>query len=286
MTVAYGTATDVGMVREVNEDSVVAGYPVFVVADGMGGYEAGDLASRLTVEQFAGGVGRNDLDRAWVERAITAAADGVRPTGGGTTLTGIVATVHDGRPSWLVFNVGDSRVYRRTGGELTQVSVDHSLVQEMVAGGMITAEQARHHPERNIVTRAIGADDDPVPDFWLVPAVAGDRYLVCSDGLTGEVDPDELAGLAAADLPAQDVAEQMVAAALARGGRDNVTVVVVDVLDVGDARHARRRPAPERRRDHRPDPARRRGTPVRHPAVHPVEPPGHPDRRPADRLTD
>lgn len=235
MTVAVGTATDVGLVRAVNEDSVVAGYPVFVVADGMGGYEAGDLASRLTVEQFADGVGRTGLDRRWVERRIADAADHVRPTGGGTTLTGIIATVHDGVPYWLVLNVGDSRVYRRTAGELGQVSVDHSLVQEMVAGGMIDAEEARHHPERNIVTRAIGTDEEPVADFWLVPAVVGDRYLVCSDGLTGEVEPAVLAELAGRDLSPQAVADRMVAAALAGGGRDNITVVVVDVLSVGSA---------------------------------------------------
>lgn len=232
ITVAYGTATDVGLVREVNEDSLVAGYPVFVVADGMGGYEAGDLASELTVEQFADGVGRTDLDRRWAENRIADAADHVRPTGGGTTLTGIVATVHDGVPHWLVLNVGDSRVYRRTAGDLAQVSVDHSLVQEMVAGGMITAEEARHHPERNIVTRAIGADDDPIADFWLVPAVVGDRYLVCSDGLTGEVEPADLADLAGRDLGPQEAADAMVAAALAAGGRDNITVIVVDVLAV------------------------------------------------------
>lgn len=232
ITVASGTATDVGLVREVNEDSVVAGYPVFVVADGMGGYEAGDLASRLTVEQFAAGVGRTDLDRQWAQDRIADAADEVRPTGGGTTLTGIVATVYDGTPHFLVLNVGDSRVYRRTAGALAQVSVDHSLVQEMVASGMIDAETARHHPERNIVTRAIGADDDPVADFWLVPAVVGDRYLVCSDGLTGEVEPEALAELAGRDDGPQEVADSLVAAALAGGGRDNITVVVVDVLDV------------------------------------------------------
>lgn len=232
ITVATGTATDVGLVREVNEDSVVAGYPVFVVADGMGGYEAGDLASRLTVEQFAAGVGRSGLDRRWAQDRIADAADRVRPTGGGTTLTGIIATDYDGVPHFLVLNVGDSRVYRRTGGTLAQVSVDHSLVQEMVASGMIDAEEARHHPERNIVTRAIGADDEPVADFWLVPAVVGDRYLVCSDGLTGEVEPALLADLAAGDTAPQEVADTMIAAALAGGGRDNITVVVVDVIAV------------------------------------------------------
>ncbi len=235
ITVAYGSATDVGRVREVNEDAVVAGHPVFVVADGMGGYEAGDVASRLTVDQFADGVGRDDLDRGWVERRIAAAADAVRPTGGGTTVTGLVATVADGAPHWLVFNVGDSRVYRRTGDTWAQVSVDHSLVQEMVDSGLLAPEDARFHPERNIVTRAIGADEDPQPDFWLIPAVVGDRFLVCSDGLTGEVGPDELATLACRPARPQDVADGLVAAAVAAGGRDNDIVVVVDVLDVDAA---------------------------------------------------
>ncbi len=232
MTVAHGSATDVGRVREVNEDAVIAAFPLFVVADGMGGYEAGDIASRLTVEQFAQGVGRSDLDRRWAEGRIAAAADAVRPTGGGTTVTGIIATTYDGIAHWLVFNVGDSRVYRRTGGEFAQVSVDHSLVQEMVDSGMLAPHEARHHPERNIVTRAIGADDDPVPDFWLVPAVVGDRFLVCSDGLTGEVEPADLAEMVCRTDPPQQVADRLVAAAVAAGGRDNVTVVVVDVADV------------------------------------------------------
>ncbi|WP_157970596.1 PP2C family protein-serine/threonine phosphatase [Nakamurella deserti] len=232
ITVAYGSATDVGRVREVNEDAVLAAFPVFVVADGMGGYEAGDIASRLTVEQFAEGAGRDDLDRRWAEGRIAAAADAVRPTGGGTTVTGIVATTFEGIAHWLVFNVGDSRVYRRTGGEVVQVSVDHSLVQEMVDSGMLAPDEARHHPERNIVTRAIGADDDPVPDFWLVPATVGDRFLVCSDGLTGEVEPPDLAELLCRRDPPQQVADRLVAAAVAAGGRDNITVVVVDVVDV------------------------------------------------------
>lgn len=237
ITVAYGSATDVGRVREVNEDSLVAGFPVFVVADGMGGYEAGDQASRLTVEQFADGVDRADLDRRWIEHRLAAAVDAVRPTGGGTTVTGLVATAADGVPHWLVFNVGDSRVYRRTDGVLSQVSVDHSLVQEMVDSGLIGPEEARYHPERNIVTRAIGADDDPVADYWTVPALVGDRFLICSDGLTGEVDPTALAALADRNDPPQDVADRMVAAAVAAGGRDNITVVVVDVLDVAAPGH-------------------------------------------------
>ena len=243
ITVEHGAATDVGRVRAVNEDAMVAAMPVFVVADGMGGYQAGDVASSLTVGQFTDGVGRADLDRGWAERCITAAADAVRPTGGGTTVTGLIGTCVDGVDSWLVFNVGDSRVYRRTGGELAQVSVDHSLVQEMVDSGMLTPEDARHHPERNIVTRAIGADDDPAPDFWTVPALVGDRFLICSDGLTGEVEPAALAELAGGDGGPQQVADRLVAAALAAGGRDNVTVIVVDVLDVGAGTGAAASPA-------------------------------------------
>jgi protein phosphatase len=128
----------------------------------------------------------------------------------------------------MVFNVGDSRVYRLADNDFGQLTVDHSEVQEMVLAGAITPEQARTHPRRNIVTRALGSDVVLRPDHWLLPPIAGDRYLLCSDGLTGELTDEEILPLLLADDPQQSAAA-LVAAADEAGGHDNTTVIVVDV---------------------------------------------------------
>jgi protein phosphatase len=128
----------------------------------------------------------------------------------------------------MVFNVGDSRVYRLSGDRLEQLTVDHSEVQELVLAGVITREQARTHPRRNVVTRALGSDAGLLPDHWLLPAISGDRYLICSDGLFSELPDDAILPLLAAGS-AQQAADALVSAANDAGGRDNVTAVVVDI---------------------------------------------------------
>jgi len=128
----------------------------------------------------------------------------------------------------MVFNIGDSRVYRLSGDRLEQLTVDHSEVQELVLAGVITREQARTHPRRNVVTRALGSDAGLLPDHWLLPAIGGDRYLICSDGLFSELPDEVIRPLLAAGTP-QRAAEALVAAANDAGGRDNVTAVVVDI---------------------------------------------------------
>jgi protein phosphatase len=128
----------------------------------------------------------------------------------------------------MVFNIGDSRVYRLSGDRLEQLTVDHSEVQELVLAGVITREQARTHPRRNVVTRALGSDVGLLPDHWLLPAIGGDRYLICSDGLFSELPDEVILPLLAVGTP-ERAAEALVAAANDAGGRDNVTVVVVDV---------------------------------------------------------
>lgn len=237
----FGYASDRGLRREQNEDSLIAADPVFAVADGMGGHEAGEVASSICVRtlgdapfvgQHLPEIGADDL------RVLLRDADaGIREaTGGraGTTLTGAVLVREAGVPCWLVFNVGDSRTYRLTGGVLEQITVDHSEVQELVDMGQITPDEALIHPRRHVVTRALGTGSDTEADYWLIPAEPGDRLLVCSDGLTGEVSDGQLEQiLLSVDNP-QDACASMVDAALRSGGRDNITVLVVDVEGAGE----------------------------------------------------
>jgi protein phosphatase len=240
VSLVWGASTDVGNKRKLNEDSMVAQPPVFVVADGMGGYEAGEIASALTVELLRRVIAGSLVQPAAVARALvelnreihaTGAVDGER-AGMGTTVVGAVLVESGGVVSWLIFNVGDSRVYCVTGGELRQISKDHSYVQELVDEGRLSASNARKHPERNVITRALGASADVEVDYWIRSVVAGERFLLCSDGLTSEVDDLLIGEILRAEMSPQDTADALVLAALEAGGRDNVTVIVVDVLDI------------------------------------------------------
>lgn len=237
LTLAWAAVTDVGRRRAANEDSYIARPPVFAVADGMGGHLAGDLASAAVVirlgERVAGDFATTaDVDRALVEASFDiGVVAGDSDIGVGTTVTGALLTELEGVPYFAVFNIGDSRVYRFDGGELEQVTVDHSLVQELVDSGLITKAQAYQHPEGNIITRAIGFEARPVPDYTLLPLTRGTRLLLCSDGLTGELRDERLRHHLAAGRSAAETAATLVDAALEAGGRDNVTVVVIDVLE-------------------------------------------------------
>jgi serine/threonine protein phosphatase PrpC len=229
---SHGAATSVGRVRQVNEDSYLAVPPLFVVADGMGGHGSGDLASRIAIEEMSACVAFRPL---LAEAVLTALEHANRhiierdaANRMGTTVTGLAALETAGGYHLMVFNIGDSRVYRLVDNHLEQLSVDHSEVQELVLAGTITREQARTHPRRNIVTRALGSDSGRLPDHWLLPAIGGDRYLICSDGLFSELPDEAILRLLAADSP-QQAAEALVAAANDAGGRDNVTVIVVDI---------------------------------------------------------
>jgi PPM family protein phosphatase len=262
----YGAATDVGLVREVNEDSHLAEPPVFVVADGMGGHDGGDIASRIVAEEFArlaeAGYdalrGRDVVDSTLLrcQRRLQQYGDTHRGSDGGRWHGGTTAVVallvqEDGEPRWLLANLGDSRIYRFSHGELVRVSVDHSVVQELVDAGEITEEEAGVHPERHIVTRALGGPDRPEPDYFVVPLPEAERILLCSDGVTGMVPDAELAGLVGGFAEPRDAAEGIVAAALAAGGIDNATAVVVDVVGLegdhtDDSRRQRESPQQKR----------------------------------------
>lgn len=244
--VRWGAHTDTGRRRSRNEDAYLAKPPVFAVADGMGGHSRGDLAAAMAVEALAGlssllgeapGVPRAlvlDTIRA-VDRAIHDASSDPADGGMGTTLCGLVTSLDEPAPTALVFNVGDSRVYRSHAGHLVQISKDHSVVQELVDAGEIDAAGASTHPERNVVTRSLGSGDPLDIDWWTLPIETQDRWLLCSDGLVKEISEADISHLLSAAPTAQVAAEDLVAAALAGGGRDNITVVVVEILGTAPA---------------------------------------------------
>ncbi len=236
-------ASDVGNVRPVNEDSYLAGPAVFLVADGMGGHAHGDRASaevvRVFTERHLGEVATTSLSVLESISAANAAVRSLTPAEAtdnaiaGSTLTGValLAPESGGGPTWMAFNVGDSRTYVWQAGILTQVTVDHSEVQELVDRGEITRAQADTHTKRNIVTRAMGVDDDPDADVWLIPAGGTQMFILCSDGLTKEL-PDgritELIQMPSRAEGADSIARRLVDAGVAAGGHDNVTVVVIE----------------------------------------------------------
>ncbi len=238
---ASAAVTSVGMRRDHNEDAYLEASPLFLVADGMGGYEAGEVASAAAIGAFGSLVGKPHLDISELRAAYKTAGDNVMAVGSGgrrsagTTLSGVAIAENEGAGYWLVVNVGDSRTYRYAGGKLEQISVDHSLVQEMIDAGELSVEKAAAHESRNVVTRALGAGIVSDADFWMIPAAAGDRMLICSDGLTGELTDTQIAQILADALTPQSTAQALVDAANAHGGRDNVTVVVVDAISVSRA---------------------------------------------------
>jgi protein phosphatase len=234
VTLLWGAATHTGARRALNEDAYLAGGSAFFVADGMGGHDAGEVASAAAVAALRPLLADAVVGADAVSSRVRAAHDAVRSIaaapgrGAGTTLAGTVLTEQEGEPYWLVVNLGDSRTYRLAHGVLEQVSVDHSEVQELVDAGAITADEARRHPRRNVVTRALGAPEDPAPDFWFLPVGASDRLLVCSDGLTTELTDGRVAQVLLDEPDPQAAADRLVAEAVAAGGRDNITVIVID----------------------------------------------------------
>lgn len=238
-----GAATDMGRLRSVNEDGYLALAPAYIVVDGMGGHSAGRTAARAALQALLplGGACVTRTDE--IVDAVRQAAQAVcaipsqavhRP---GATIAGAVLAQLPGSDSdvltWVVLNIGDARVYLLRDNVLTQISRDHSQVQELIDAGRLTPAAARTDPRRNVVTRALGGgiEDDGVPELRLVPALVGDRVLVCSDGLSDELDDDALATVLGAGLSPQRTAEAAVAAALESGGHDNTTALVVDLTE-------------------------------------------------------
>ncbi|NCZ89167.1 MAG: serine/threonine-protein phosphatase, partial [Actinobacteria bacterium] len=220
MRVVWGAATHVGMLRQQNEDAYTAHDDLFVVADGMGGHNAGEVASALAIDVMKQAALAGFSSQESVVAGVNAANAAIHAASGGqsdqrgmgTTLAAVIPLPASATEPqrMVVTNVGDSRVYLWRAGELKQVSVDHSYVQELVSEGLVTPEEARVHPRRNIVTRALGIEGDVNADAWVVPMIVGDRYVVCSDGLVDEVEDAEVARIVSGSDSAEVVAQQLV----------------------------------------------------------------------------
>ncbi len=238
LTTIWGAASHQGRRRSLNEDGYLATGRVFFVADGMGGHEAGEVASAEALSALSGLADVDQVEPALVEAFLEIAQQRIRAietdsgNAPGTTLTGVLVDEREDVPYWLFVNVGDSRTYMLSGGVLAQVSVDHSEVQELVDAGTITMDEARRHPRRNVITRALGAQDGVRADFRYIPVALHDRVLICSDGLTGELTDEQITKILLEQPDPERAAGILVDAAIQAGGRDNITVVVVDVTGV------------------------------------------------------
>jgi protein phosphatase len=237
----WGTATDVGKVRSANQDQLLTMAPVFVVADGMGGHNGGEVAAAIAVDEMAKADGVASVDDL-IEAVQTANREIVDRSrlepelrGMGTTLVALVGMTVDESARLGVANVGDSRLYRVADDALAQITEDHTLVEALVRDGRLTPDEALTHPQRNIVTRALGIDEKVLVDTWELALVVGDRYVLCSDGLFNELSSAEMLDVLREVEEPAEAAVALVNAACDAGGRDNVTVVVVDVVDADGA---------------------------------------------------
>ena len=245
MQIAVGASTDVGMIRQGNEDNFVAEADekrgVFVVADGMGGHAAGEVASEMAVQIVARHLlalnsvhenGAADLVTKALQDANRAIYDRMLAEtdkqGMGTTASVMVLS----DAGYLIGQIGDSCIYLLRDGALTQITKDHSYVQEQVDAGLLTPEQARYHPYSNVITRCVGASDEVEVDIFSGAANVGDVFLIASDGLTGMVDDRRLQQLLLARSGPGRIVDSLIAEANGRGGLDNITAIVVQVTSL------------------------------------------------------
>jgi serine/threonine protein phosphatase PrpC len=234
--------TDTGRQRRDNEDSAYVRVPLFVVADGMGGAQAGEVASALAVEEFRRGLPDAEAGQATTEQRLAARVQTANrriyetaqterdQSGMGTTLTAVYLDGSD----LVIAHVGDSRAYVLRNSELTRLTHDHSLVEELMRRGKLTPEQAAEHPQRSIITRALGIEPDVEVDTWSYPARAGDVVLLCSDGLTSMIDEGLVAQVLRSTPDLEQAGEQLIREANEAGGRDNITVILFAVADTDD----------------------------------------------------
>jgi protein phosphatase len=235
----HAELTDTGRQRRANEDAFLARAPLFAVADGMGGAQAGEVASATAIEVLSGGLGEGESVEQRLSESVRQAnsqihalsvADDER-AGMGTTVT----AAYIGENNVTLVHVGDSRCYRWRDGTLERLTDDHSLVEEMVRQGQLTEEQALDHPQRSIITRALGPESVVEPDAQTVGARDGDLLLLCSDGLSTMISDEQIAKVLAHDEPLKATTHALVAAANEAGGRDNITVVLMRLEVLGDA---------------------------------------------------
>ena len=234
LRLTWGGATDQGRIRANNQDAMYADSGLFVVADGMGGHQGGEVAANLAVRTLTNA---ERSDREQLREAVAEANRVVHQTaleeaelhGMGTTLTTLAVSQEANTHQFVILNVGDSRVYRHRDGQLEQLTEDHSYVAELVRRGELDDEAAQAHPYRNMLTRAIGVHAEVEIDEWLLEPVSGDRFMLCSDGLTNELADVEIAEQLGFDKDPSTTAKALVGLANKRGGRDNSTVLIVDV---------------------------------------------------------
>lgn len=234
LRLTWGGATDQGRIRANNQDAMYADSGLFVVADGMGGHQGGEVAANLAVRTLTNA---ERSDREQLREAVAEANRVVHQTaleeaelhGMGTTLTTLAVSQEANTHQFVILNVGDSRVYRHRDGQLEQLTEDHSYVAELVRRGELDDEAAQAHPYRNMLTRAIGVHAEVEIDEWLLEPVSGDRFMLCSDGLTNELADLEIAEQLGFDKDPSTTAKALVGLANKRGGRDNSTVLIVDV---------------------------------------------------------
>jgi len=239
MIIRVGARTDVGKVRTRNEDAYLVEEPLFAVADGMGGHRGGNVASALTIEAIREAKPAWDPSGDPLVQAVRRANRVVHERAAGdSNLRGMGTTVtvlQTSGANALIAHVGDSRAYLLRGGDLRQLTHDHTLVQQMVDEGKISQEEAGVHPARNIITRSLGVDEDVDVDEERLDLRPGDRLLLCTDGLTGMLAVDEIAQILRDEGDPQAAADALVDLAVERGGDDNVTTVVVDALEGDEA---------------------------------------------------
>ena len=234
LRLTWGGATDQGRIRANNQDAMYADSGLFVVADGMGGHQGGEVAANLAVRTLTNA---ERSDREQLREAVAEANRVVHQTaleeaelhGMGTTLTTLAVSQAANTHQFVILNVGDSRIYRHRDGQLEQLTEDHSYVAELVRRGELDDEAAQVHPYRNMLTRAIGVHAEVEIDEWLLEPVSGDRFILCSDGLTNELADVEIAEQLGFDKDPSTTAKALVGLANKRGGRDNSTVLIVDV---------------------------------------------------------
>jgi protein phosphatase len=256
MKVSVGAATDIGQVREGNEDSFLIVEPLYAVADGMGGHRGGEVASSLALETVQGMFERREGSLAEqvaeANRAVFDRSQSDRKVSGmGTTLT---AAQVEGNRVHLV-HVGDSRAYLLHGAELTQITEDHTLVHRMVMEGEISEEEAETHPHRSILTRALGVDRNIQVDEGDLEVAPGDRLLLCTDGLTGMVAEGQIREILLETVDPQEAVEKLVRGANSAGGIDNITAVILDFADDGRGPATKRSTMPQQPSTERPSPS-------------------------------
>lgn len=237
MQLDYASSTHIGKVRAGNEDSVFAKPPLFAVADGMGGHQAGDVASSETLRVLSGIVEFKEPTVDTITSLLRSAHETVArlssemPLGAGTTLVGAALINQDDHPYWHIFNIGDSRLYMMANAGLYQVTVDHSLMQELLDSGNQNLVDIAYMVDKNVITKAVGAENSS-PDIWEIPVIEGQVLLLCSDGLTNELTDQEIERILVSSVDAKDAVNRLVESANDAGGRDNISAVVVRVEKV------------------------------------------------------